>query len=199
MTVWYSADLHLGHRNILTHVPSRPWSSVEEMDAGLVERWNEVVAPGDTVWVLGDVALHPGNLGPVADLNGHKILVAGNHDDCWLGHRRHGARNSLLVYAAAGFEQVIPEGFVGGHDLGGHAVNLSHLPYRGDHTDTERYTRFRPVDDGLPLLCGHVHDAWRVSDRQVNVGVDVWGWRPVAADTLVGLLDRTGATCGDAS
>lgn len=34
-------------------------------------------------------------------------------------------------------------------------------------------------------LCGHVHQEWKVRDRCVNVGVDVWRHRPVALDDIL--------------
>jgi calcineurin-like phosphoesterase family protein len=195
MTVFYTADLHFGHARIIEYC-ARPWSDAAAMNAGLVARWNAVVRPEDTVWVLGDVALSPKKLGPVAALNGHKILVAGNHDDCWTGHRDgRRARASLATYHAAGFERVVAEGRLHGHRLAnGTTVTLAHLPYAGDHTETDRYARQRPRDDGRPLLCGHVHDAWRVSASvdgratQVNVGVDVWDYTPVAESTIIETL-----------
>ena len=59
------------------------------MDEALVTQWNEVVAPGDEVWILGDLAMRPHDesLPKVTRLNGYKILVPGNHDECWEGQR----------------------------------------------------------------------------------------------------------------
>ena len=48
------------------------------------------------------------------------------------------------------------------------------------------------VVDGRLLLHGHVHTKWRVDGRQVNVGCDVWGYRPVAEDTIVAALRGEG-------
>ena len=50
---------------------------------------------------------------------------------------------------------------------------LSHFPYRGDHYEDDRYEAYRLRDEGLPLLCGHVHHEWKFSGNQRNVGVDV--------------------------
>ena len=186
MTTWYTADLHFGHRNIITYC-ERPWPNAEAMDAGLVERWNALVQPSDTVWVLGDVALSTKAIGPVARLHGHKILVAGNHDACWDRHRKHA--KMIDVYRAAGFAEVHASGVVNDHAIGRRNVRLAHLPYAGDHTADDRYADRRPHDDGRPLICGHVHTLWRKSRRQINVGVDVWDYSPVSAETLIKLLD----------
>lgn len=65
----------------------------------------------------------------------------------------------------------------------------SHYPYAGDSQDgPDRYTERRPADEGGWLLHGHVHHQWRVNGRQINVGVDVWDFAPVSAETLLGII-----------
>lgn len=51
--IFYTADLHLSHKNII-RLCNRPFSSVEEMDAALIANWNAVVGAEDTVYILGD-------------------------------------------------------------------------------------------------------------------------------------------------
>lgn len=180
---WYTADPHLGHANAIT-LCDRPFATVEEMDEAIVERWNGVVGERDTVWVVGDVALSPKGLGPVARLKGRKVLVAGNHDSCWEGHKRW--RRYVQTYLDAGFERVITSGVVNMHQLpGGIAVRISHLPYRGDSHAEDRYADRRPVDDGLPLICGHVHEAWKTRGKMLNVGVDQWNFQPVPEELVL--------------
>jgi len=59
----------------------RPFRSIEEHDAFLIQQWNSVVThPSDKVYVLGDVAQKPKDLENFAKLNGKKILIKGNHD-----------------------------------------------------------------------------------------------------------------------
>jgi calcineurin-like phosphoesterase family protein len=187
MTTWYTADLHFGHKNIIKYC-DRPWATAEAMDAGLIERWNSVVGPDDTVWVLGDVALSPKAIGRVADLNGTKFLVAGNHDACWEAHRGH--RRMADVYRDAGFAEVYATGIVDQHVIAGQQVRLAHLPYQGDHKAEDRYADRRPIDDGRPLVCGHVHTLWRTDGRQLNVGVDVWDYTPVSAEVVGELIEE---------
>lgn len=82
MTTWYTSDWHFSHRNILHFGSGRPFDTIEEHDAELVRRHNVVVAPSDTVVVLGDVAMGciEESLALCAQMNGHKILICGNHD-----------------------------------------------------------------------------------------------------------------------
>jgi len=85
MSAFVTADLHLGHRNILSFdapdgSPLRPFSSIEEMHETIQERWNKKVHRRDTVYVLGDVAFSNTALRLLEGFNGRKILIAGNHD-----------------------------------------------------------------------------------------------------------------------
>jgi calcineurin-like phosphoesterase family protein len=61
--------------------PARDFSSVEEMDEVMIQRWNEVVRPCDKIYNLGDVCFKIEVLDSVMPrLLGHKRLIRGNHD-----------------------------------------------------------------------------------------------------------------------
>ena len=51
---YFTSDQHFGHFNII-RLCQRPFGSLEEMDAVLLERWNAKVKPDDVVYVLGDL------------------------------------------------------------------------------------------------------------------------------------------------
>lgn len=79
--IFVIGDTHFGHTNIIKFEGDfRPFATIQEHDEALVERWNSVVCPQDTVWHLGDVCFGMQNLWRVGKLNGHKKLVMGNHD-----------------------------------------------------------------------------------------------------------------------
>jgi len=186
MSVWFTADLHFGHGNVIDY-SGRPFADAAEMDDALIERWNAVVDPADTVWVLGDVAL-----GRIADtlplvdlLNGHKLLLAGNHDRCWAGHGSR-ADGWTERYLDAGFAE-IHQG-TRRFEIDEQRVLACHFPYRGDSHDHDRYVEQRPVDTGEWLLHGHVHERWRQRGRMINVGVDVWDYRPVSEAELATVI-----------
>lgn len=184
MATFFTSDLHLGHQTIIEFC-RRPFSSVDEMNAGLVERWNAVVADGDEVWVLGDVCLGhiDDSLRYVEQLRGEKHLVVGNHDRMFKEARRD---EWVDRYTAAGFASITY-----GHrefSSSGTQLLLCHFPYQGDSGAEERFTDRRPKDEGLPLLHGHVHGRWRKKGRMIDVGVDAWGGTPVALDVVLDLL-----------
>lgn len=188
MARYFTADLHLGHRNIIDY-SGRPFRDADHMNDALVERWNSAVSPEDEVIVLGDFAM--GRIDetlPIARvLNGRKVLLAGNHDRCWLGHKK-GVEAATDRYLAAGFDEIW-QGTVNVR-VGDADVAACHFPYRGDSQDHDRYVAHRPADAGAWLLHGHVHERWKVRDRMINVGVDAWDYAPVAERALAELITR---------
>ncbi len=187
MTVWFTADLHLGHLNIIDYC-QRPFDDVEEMNRVMIEHWNSLVDHADTVYVVGDFAL-----GKIADtlpiasrLRGHKLLVAGNHDRCWSGNGRR-AEGWTERYLSAGFEQVIQG--QASVDINHHTVEICHFPYRGDSLARDRFTDWRPADEGNWLIHGHVHEKWAQQGRMINVGVDANDFRPVDIAFIAALIE----------
>lgn len=85
--IFFTSDTHFSHANFLTFRDVagsviRPFSSAEEMDEHMIERWNSVVRDGDKVYHLGDVAFDKSRWPTIAArLRGSKRLVLGNHDD----------------------------------------------------------------------------------------------------------------------
>lgn len=195
MTVWITSDWHLGHRNILDLGPGRPFASIDEHDESLIERHNNLVKPNDVVWVLGDVAMGDitQSLAKCARMNGRKILVCGNHDrpeqhadtperrDRWIERYQRDGGFSVVLTRYGNQYVYLPNS---------KRVAVSHYPYAGENGPerTDRYADRRPIDVGLWLLHGHVHDQWQVNGRQINVGVDVWGYEPVPVERLSDLI-----------
>lgn len=83
---WLVADPHFGHEGTATKfkrhddTPLRPFRSVWEQDETMISKWNERVAPGDRVYVLGDLCMQKRNLPTIGRCNGRKVLIKGNHD-----------------------------------------------------------------------------------------------------------------------
>ncbi len=159
MTVLFTADTHFGdHRTI--NIQKRPFGSVAEMDAVLIARWNAVVAPGDIVWHLGDVARRPGDVPPLLDrLHGTKHLLRGNNDPD-------------ATAAAPGWASV---GSYAELELDGHRLVLCHYPFRSWNGQHKRALN----------LHGHSHGRLKPMPRQFDVGVDVHGFAPVTLTQLL--------------
>lgn len=80
--VFITSDTHFFHTNIIQYC-NRPWATVEEMNEGLIERWNSVVGKEDTVIHLGDFGFGGKTRikGIFDRLNGKIDLIMGNHDN----------------------------------------------------------------------------------------------------------------------
>lgn len=173
---YFTSDTHFGHANVIKYC-NRPFASADEMNAVMLKNWNDTVKPDDTIYHLGDFAflnvLAQRDL--LKQLNGYKILILGNHD------RRP---NKMKEF---GFNEVHPNLSMNVEDI---PVRLCHYPYQSD-TDMQYEQKFhtrRLVDEGGILIHGHVHDRWKVKGRMVNVGVDVWNFKPVAEHELAEFL-----------
>ena len=159
MTMFFTADTHFGdHRTI--NIWRRPFATVAEMDAALVERWNATVSPGDDVWHLGDVSRRAEDVGRLLTLlNGVKHLLRGNND----------SEQTLTVPAWASV------GDYAEMDIDGRKLVLCHYPFRS----------WNAQHRGSINLHGHSHGRLKPIPRQFDVGVDVHGFAPV---TLAQLL-----------
>ena len=101
-------DLHFYDSNIILY-NERPFSSVDEMNQFMIDQWNSVVNNNDIVFMLGDFFdfdhCDDIQVFEILDqLNGHIILIAGNHD-----------RDNLDVFRAYGIEvieyPIVKDGF----------------------------------------------------------------------------------------
>lgn len=79
-SLWFWSDTHFHHANIIDFC-NRPFGSVAEMDAAMIERWNQPVKAADQIFFLGDFGFGGAAAETVSFLNGEKHLVIGNHDE----------------------------------------------------------------------------------------------------------------------
>lgn len=200
MSIFFTSDPHYFHANVIKYC-NRPFPDVEKMNIGLVKAWNSVVGKDDIVYILGDfsLAFRPVEIFPNM-LNGTmKYLIPGNHDFCHSYNKKSRTPENhakwIGKYNENGLE-VLPEHST--LDIPGVAVvNMAHLPYTniGDvrldavESGHDKYAKFRPIDDGRVLLCGHVHEKWKIrkspkGSLMINVGVDVWDMKPVHIDEV---------------
>lgn len=186
---YYTSDIHFGHVNIIDYCPARrrylglsETDGVAEMNEALVSLWNDQVEAGDAVYILGDLCMGKvaETLAYVERLNGHKILVPGNHDRMHPIMYKSDTKTAEWIgrYSDAGIDVQDPGPYTWSID--GINCTISHFPYFGDHTEEARYGSYRPANNGLPLVHGHVHDHWttiapsKEYPAQYNVGIDAW-------------------------
>ena len=56
--IWFTADFHLGHKNII-HYCNRPFETTEEMNQAILERLNACAKANDILYFLGDFCIGP--------------------------------------------------------------------------------------------------------------------------------------------
>lgn len=209
--VFFTSDLHIGHTKIAeirfpkikTILEETGWepkvvaqACTYAHDELLAHHWDAVVGKDDVVWVCGDISSGT----KTAQLNalewikarpGKKHLIAGNHDSVHPLHRD--SYKWLPIYLDSAFATVqmaakrripLPEGHV--------TALLSHFPYSGDHEAVDRYPEWRLPDTGHYVLHGHVHSEQKVFGhyRQIHVGVDARGFKPVPLQEIVDYINR---------
>lgn len=173
MKIFFTSDTHFGHANIIKYC-NRPFASVEEMNEGIIQKWNAVVSPGDVVYHLGDFAMgHKDNVNIRKRLNGKVILVKGNHD------------KKDAVHLAAGFDEIHRRLEI---EVEGYKLYLAHIPV---HLPDPTNRTYPPDLVKSPpalydyFLCGHVHEQWRRHGTTINVGVDVSDFTPLTLQQLL--------------
>jgi len=169
---WFTADPHFGHANIIKYC-NRPFASVQEMDQYIIKKWQEVVSPQDHVFHLGDFGLaDPQYLHRILQqLPGRIHYIRGNHDS--------GAVVRVLEPRCVWIKEI----WHGRLKAGGQRVNLTlcHYPMKS----------WSKSGHGAIQLFGHVHEHYKFGDgKSLNVGVDHWGFAPVALETIVKELDK---------
>lgn len=205
MSLFFTADQHFGHANILQYEAHRrvtpygqTFASVEAMNEALIEHWNTIVQPDDSVYCLGDFSYKKHTIAQMLPrLHGHIILVVGNHDP-WFKPSINGemeqARKEAIELGFADAQREIRLELL---SIG--EILMAHFPYLPPNPEDEAFLRYenlrpQPGKEAV-LLHGHVHSQWqtrRYSNMppMINVGVDVQGLRPVGAEVILGLMNK---------
>ncbi len=174
--IWFTADTHFAHANIIRYC-HRPFASVQEIDALLVERWNSTVAPGDTIYHLGDFTLKGIDVFAACaqKLNGRISILPGSHDHRWLSEFRPDTIASLSNYPVEVLRPLVSLEFP---ELGtgryAQVIVLCHYAMR--LWDRSHY--------GAWHLYGHSHGTLPAYGLSLDVGVDCHGYRPLSLEAL---------------
>ena len=186
---WWTSDHHFGHANIIKYC-NRPFADADEMNKAMVDRWNDLVDDGDEVWIVGDLVLGQLTVNLSAHvwrLKGRKILIPGNHDACWQGHKKGQTADHLLSGPRRDRpHRRRPRPRHHGRPAGCRSTTSPMTP--ASPAGPPGFAQWRPKDTGGWLLCGHIHNNWRQNGRQINVGVDAWNFAPVDDDTLCEMI-----------
>lgn len=177
---FYTSDWHLGSGIVLKSC-SRPFKNPESMNSALILNCNNVASEkSDCVIHVGDFAIYKKDrddyglsLNPMLMtkiLKSTFVLLEGNHDS----NNKVRTIGKYLRTTLGPFTD----------------VSVSHYP----SYDKKAEGTFLKGDIHL---CGHVHGKWKYFiDKEnqvfnVNVGVDVWDYKPVSEDVLISFIRET--------
>lgn len=163
--IYFTADLHLGHRHALESM-NRPFNDIEEMNESLIYNINRTVKPEDELFILGDFAFRIPKCEAIAWaklIKCKKTLITGNHD---------------LKYPLGVFEGIYD--FL---ELKKTQIPLSLMHYPMLQWPKSRY--------GSIHLHGHMHNhsAYNLNNKEKNikrydVGVDANHYAPVSLEFI---------------
>ena len=188
MSIYFTSDWHLGHSNSITY-DNRPFKDVDHMNRVIINNYNSCVHEGDTCYFLGDMGFTQSDsfAKMIAELNGTKILIRGNHD------------KGAAAMKRLGFDVVLNMAAI---TVAGHLLTMTHCPLRGVwREDTSKMKGTKPGDNwhgeskhitmSLPdmgqfHLAGHTHKQPKdiKLGRQWDVGVVGNNYRPVALSAV---------------
>lgn len=169
--IFFTSDLHFCHNQPFIY-KDRGFSSIEEHDTAIINNWNRIVSPEDTVYILGDLMLNDNEQGikNINQLQGNLFILLGNHDtDARL--RLYGTHLRNLVCCSYAMKEKI----------NGYSFWLSHYP-----TDTSNMNEINLKRVTLDLH-GHTHskEIFQSSPYQYNVALDAHNMCPVSIEQVI--------------
>lgn len=171
--IYFTADSHFGHKNVIKFC-ERPFNSSHEMTMHMIEAWNSVVNPDDTIYHLGDFIFsltRKWSYRLLEKLNGKIIIIKGNHD-----------REKELNY-------YLNNGLI---DSWHYSQELSYV-YNGKNYNfsLSHYPHYPLKTSDLICLHGHVHGQFEhryphmKHPRILDVGVDSIGYVPISIENVI--------------
>lgn len=155
--IWFTADTHFGHKNIIEYC-NRPFASVEEMDETIINNINAVVKPEHTIYHLGDFSFG-GTFHYRSKINCKNVhLILGNHDKLKMLEKRCFSTVSMIK------EVRYAKQFIVLCHYGMRVWNKSH--------------------HGSWSLYGHSHGTLPPIQNSMDVGVDCHDYQPLSFDDV---------------
>lgn len=195
---YFTSDFHVGHANILKFCPeTRQFSSVDDMNLTLLDAWNSVVKPEDSVYFLGDMAMNFKYTEWILPLlNGNIYWCLGNHDHAHPVHKKDKQTEAKMFKLNANLKEVFTDKII---NAGKYRLRLNHFPYLSvidnyDNGGEIKYKEWRPLKKAEhALVCGHFHSKPKnrlLSPTCLDVGWDAFG-RLVELEEVMEILCLT--------
>jgi calcineurin-like phosphoesterase family protein len=170
--IWFTADLHLGHKNIL-QLSNRPFDTIEEHDKFIIDNYNKLVQENDVVYILGDISWcqsYDFYKDLFTKLKGNKYVVIGNHDN---------KQNLTKCYKDGLIKGLYESKTI---QIGSDRIFLSHYPYR----------EWSGFYKNAYHIYAHTHCTIEDYKLSTDCGCDCWEYGPVNWIELKKYIDNNG-------
>ncbi len=199
--IFFTSDWHLFHEKSIAF-DDRPFRDLSHMHKVLINNYNAIVPKDGICYFLGDQGMygHEKIKKIMAELNGTKILIIGNHD-----------RGVNAMYNM-GFDAVLHGAVL---YIAQKRVTLSHCPLLGVYRENTAgmkgcspgelwHGANRPKNQRLSFtnedqfhLHGHVHSpndgkSQKILDKQYDIGVVANKYRPVSISVIESWISKYG-------
>jgi len=160
---WFTSDHHNLHKSIIENC-GRPFENVKEQQQCLLDNHNSLVKPGDTVHILGDIAMKKeGAISLLEKMNGQKYFVLGNHDRKFINEIKKYCINVRVIRDIK---------------INGQKITLCHYAMRV----------WNCSHHGAWELYGHSHGTLPPLGKSYDVGVDNNNFKPVSFEEIVEVM-----------
>lgn len=183
MSIFFTSDTHFGHNRGFMYEP-RGFHSIEEHDKEIIRKWNEVVSPEDTVYLLGDLMLNDNEHGMecLKRLNGNIKIIWGNHDT----DTRKALYETLPNVEILGYATVVK--------IDKYHFYLCHYP-----TYTSNLENGAPLSQHMINLYGHTHqhgsNFYHDIPFMYHIGLDSHNNYPVSFEQVIIDIKNEVNTC----
>jgi len=194
------SDHHFGHKNINKFEPIRlemaeklGYVDTEKM---MIDLWNSVVKPKDTVLYLGDFAFS-GVEKNLKKLNGEVVFIYGNHDKGNLSTDFIGVKGLHIQFNEDELVHSMDDKLYSGiiKEIDGKMIMFCHYPLEyNDSYDmmkekiVNRITKLKEYYDNFGcdiLIHGHVHSNSKEVNNHINVSCEDLGFVPKRIKDLI--------------
>jgi len=186
--IWFTADTHFSSERTF-ELSKRPFMSVNTMDKVLIKRWNERIAPEDTVFHLGDF----GEYKIANALNGNIRLVFGNYE--WADYNNS---NNISISSALQSTEKMKlyyENIVIDENSNEDRIEKMLFDIISSQVKSTKIKKIilshepkiysEPLkDSGVLNLFGHIHGRQLIKLYGMDVGVDGHHFNPISVDDV---------------